>query len=419
MRSYQFILPAFIIAVLLLPTAARADLRLYVGNLVVVSTSGKACEGVRGQHQVSLVLSVDDEQSAFTGLVGGDSVTVGRLSGSSLEQLAVRYPYSDPGLAEGHSMKISISGAVLSGELRDKHIDAAAVDCNFDLARLTLRQSQQDDVALSVFQQLSAQYDAQLARSAAISSLRSGASGEAARNYEKALALADKAYPQNPSKLAPYLTGLANSYMRLGRFADFISLYADRFPGIKDEAVKMIFNEYLIKSQLHLGRYAMGREEYSSALDHFRKALAINGKNKEAIAAIMSAYVRSGQHDEAITFLEQTQNRLGSEPDQRDVRGAIALMQYQKARKEDRDGNSAKAEAAILKAISLDPDTVQYQIALARWRHKSGNYGEADSILKKALERFKNEPARSEISAAREKLRLTEMILNKIRRNGG
>ena len=39
--------------------------------------------------------------------------------------------------------------------------------------------------------------------------------------------------------------------------------------------------------------------------------------------------------------------------------------------------------------------------------------------LKQALERIKNEQARMELSAARDKLRLTEKILNKIRRNGG
>lgn len=419
MRLFTYIFSAFIISALLLPAAAKADLRLYFGNLTVVTTSGKACDGVRGQHQIALVLSVDDEQKTFTGLIGGDNVAVGRLSGSSLEHLAIRYPYSDPAFAEGHSMKLSISGAMLSGELRDKHIDASVDDCNFDLARLALKQSQQYEEAILVFQKFSARFDAQLARSVAISLTRSGSHAEAALNFEKALNLADKAFPYNPPKLAPYLTGLANSYMRLGRFADFVNLYAERYPVIIDEAVKMVFNDHLVKSHLHLGRYAMGREEYPSALDHFKKALAINGKNKDVIAAIMSAYVRSGQHDEAIAFLEQTEKKLGSEPDRRDVRGAIALVQYQKARKQDKAGKFAEAEASLLKAISLDPETVQYPIVLARWRHKSGKYHEADSILKKALERFKDEQARSELNLAREKLRITEMILNKIRRSGG
>lgn len=420
MRSDFYIYIVSILAFsLLLPFSARADLRLYVGNLDVVTTSGKACEGLRGRHQVSLVISSDYEQNVFSGILGGDSVAVGRLSGFALQHLELRYPYPEPALAEGHTVKLSISGETLTGELHDKHINASEHGCNFDLARLALKQSEHDEAAATVFQTLSAQYDAQLARSTALSFMRTGAYSEAAQHYENALTLADKAYPYNPPKLAPYLTGLANCYMRMGRFADFVNLYLERYPVILDEAVRTIFNGHLIKSHLHLGRTAMGREEYSAALDHFLKALEVNHNNKDAIAGVMSAYVRSGLHDEAIAFLEQTEKKLGSEPDRRDVRGAIALVQYQKARKQDKAGKFAEAGASLLKAISLDPETVQYPIVLARWRHKSGKYHEADSILKKALERFRDETARTEIVAAREKLRITEMILNKIRRSGG
>ena len=419
MRLHPLIFHAALFVSALLPVSARADLRLYVGNLDVVTTSGKACGGMRGRHPVSLVISIDYELNTFSGIFGGDSVAVGRLSGSSLEHLALRYPYSDPALAEGHTMKLSVTGAMLSGELRDKHIDAGADECNFDLARLTLRQSDQDEAAGTTYQKLSGQYEAQLARSTALSLLRSGAYAEAALNFEKALALADQAFPYNPPKLAPYLTGLANSYMRLGRFADFVNLHSERYPVIIDEAVRMIFNDYLMRSHLHLGRTAMGREEYSSALDHLKSAFAINHKNKDVIAAIMSVFVRSGQHDEAIAFLEQTEKMLENEPDRRDVRGAIALVEYQKARKEYKAGRFAAAEASLSKSIRLDPDTVQYPILLARWRHRTGSYSEAESILKKALDRFKDEASRSEIIAARDKLRITEKMLKKIRRSGG
>jgi tetratricopeptide (TPR) repeat protein len=340
------------------------------------------------------------------------------LSGASLEHLALRYPYADPALAEGHTVKLVLSDRMLNGELRDKHIDAAAEECNFDLARLTLRQSEQDDAALEVYQELSARFEAQLTRSTALSFLRSGAYAEAVQQYEKALTLADKAFPYNPPKLAPFLTGLANAYMRLGRFDDFINLHAVRYPVILDEAVRSIFNGHLIRSYYHLGRAALGREEYPAALDHFRKMLAINSKNKDAIAAIMSVYVRSGQHDEAIAFLEQTEKSLENEPDRNDVRGAIALIQYQKAKKDEQAGRHAEAQASLQKAIRLDPGTVQYPIILARWRHKAGSYHVADTILKKALERFKDQASRAELTAARDKLRITEKMLSKLRRSG-
>lgn len=419
MQTHPSLFYIFLLIVSLLPLPAWAELRLYSGNLEVVKTSGKACAGVRGQHRITLVISQDDQLGTFSGIMGGDDVVVGRLSGSSMDNLSLRYPYSDQSLAEGHFVKLSISGAKLSGELRDKHIEATADECNFDLARFDLIQSEQDDVAATVFQKLSTQYDAQLARSVAIRSLRLGDLALAVHNYEKALLLADQAYPTGSAKRVPFLTGLANSYIRLGRFTDFINLYGERYPEISDQAVQTMFNGHLLRSQLHLGHIAMGREDYSAALEYFKKALAIDHNNKNTIAAIMSAYVRSGQPDQAIEFLERTEKKLESEPDRRDVRDAIALIQYQKARKEDKAGQYSAAQASLAQAIKLDPDTLQYQIAQARWRHKSGRYHEADSILKKALEHFKDESSQTEINTAREKLRITEMILKKISRSGG
>lgn len=419
MRPYPLIISVSMLLVSLMPAYARADLRLYVGYLDVVTTSGKACEGMRGRHQISMVLNVDEEERSYSGLLGGDSVAVGRLAGASTGNLSLRYPFSEASLAEGHSLKFVISGNKLTGELRDKHIDASADDCNFDLARLTMTLSEQDDAVYAAYQKLSAQFDAQLSRSIALSQLRAGKYADAVMYYEKALAYADKVYPPGSPKLTSYLAGLANSYMRLGQFADLISLHSERYPSITDEALRATFNEHLLRSHLHLGRSAMNHEEYPLALDHFRKALAINNKSRDAIAGIMSVYIRSGQHDEAIEFLEQTEKRLESEPARRDVRGAIALVHYQKARKDDKAGRPAEAEASLLKAIKLDPETVQYLIIQARWRHKAGNYAEADAILKKALDRFKNDPARTELNEAREKLRLTEMMLKKIRGNGG
>ncbi len=403
---------------LLLPVSARAELQYFVGHLDVINASGKACEGMRGRHRISLLINDDAEQGQLIGYFAGDNVTVGQLSGTSHTNLKVRYPENDPDRTEGHSLKIAISGDSLSGELKDRHLDSAVNDCNFDLAKLVMKRSDDEESARLSYQKMSALYDAQFAKSTAISLARKGIYSEALPQYEKALSFAENAFGAESPKLNTYLASLANSYMRLGRFAEFNRLYLERYSGIKDEAVRLIFNEYRIRSLLQIGRSAMSREEYVQALDQFRQALLINSKNKDVIAAIMSALVRSGQHDEAIIFLEQTEASLDNEPDRRDVRGAIALVHYQKAKRDEKSGRAAEAEVAIRKAINLDPDTVQYPIILARWRHKAGNYNEADSILKKSYERFNTEAARSEITAARNKLRQTEMILTKIRRAG-
>ena len=417
MRFYFLISTAFSIA-LFLPPAAGADVRLFTGTLEVVTTSGKACAGRKGNHAISLVIGSADAQDTVFGYAGGDTVTVGQLRGRSPGTLSLRYPYPDAERAEGHTMRVEINGPSLRGELRDRHLDPAVDDCNFDLARVTLQQSGSGEAAQAAYQQLSKRYEAQLTRSTALSISRTGAHAESVHVFEQALAMADKLYPPDSAQLVPYLTGLANSYMRTGRYLDFSTLYSTRANTLHDDAVRLIFSHHQIRSLLQVGRAALGREEYQTALDNFRQALRIDYKNKDAIAATMSALVRSGQHDEAIHFLEETEQKLDSEPDRQDVREAIALVEYQKAVKDQKAGRESEAERSLRKAIKLDPGTAYYLVALARWTHKSGKYVEADAILKRGLDSYKDEARRRELTEARDKLRQTETILAKIRRAG-
>ncbi len=401
-----------------LPFSASADVRLFTGSLEVVTTSGKACVERKGNHTISLVIGSDDSSDTIFGFVGGDTVAVGQLRGSSLDSLALRYPYPDAERAEGHNLQIKINGKTLSGDLRDHHLDSAVDDCNFDLARVKLLQIDSDEAAISTYQRLSKLFEAKLARSTALSISRTGAHTGAVHVFEKALALADDLYPPGSAQLLPYLTGLANSYIRAGRYLDFSSLYNSRFTTLHDDAVKQIFNHHQMRSLLLAVKAALGREDYQTAIDNSRQALRIDYKNKDAIAATMSALVRSGQHDEAIAFLEETEKKLDSEPDRKDVREAIALVEYQKARKEHKAGRIDDAERSIRKAIKLDPGTAYYLVVLARWVHKAGKYSEADFILKRGLDSFKDELQRQELIEARDKLRQTETILAKLRRVG-
>jgi tetratricopeptide (TPR) repeat protein len=315
-------------------------------------------------------------------------------------------------------MRVEISGKTLHGELKDRHLDVDVDDCNFDLARVKLTRAENDETAHGVYQRLSRLYEAQLARATALAVTRTGAHAEAVKSFEKALELAEKVYPRDSAKLLPYLTGLANSYMRTGRYDDFNHLYTSRIDSLHDEAVRMIFNHHQIRSLVQVGRAALGREDYRTALYNFRQALKIDYKSKDAIAATMSALVRSGQHDEAIAFLEETEQKLDNEPDRKDVREAIALVEYQKAKKEQKAGRGADAERSLRKAIKLDPGTAYYLVVLARWMHKAGKYSEADAILKRGIDSFKDESGRQELAEARNKLRQTEMILARIRRAG-
>ena len=258
MRFYFLISTAFCVA-LFLPPAAGADVRLFTGNLEVVTTSGKACAGRKGSHTFSLVLGSDDTQDSVFGYAGGDTVTVGQLRGQSLGALNLRYPYPDAERAEGHTMRVEISGGTLRGELRDRHLGPAVDDCNFDLARVTLRQSGSGEAAQAAYQQLSKRYEAQLVRSTALSISRTGAHADAVHVFEQALALADKLYPPDSAQLVPYLTGLANSYMRAGRYLDFSNLYSARVNSLTDDAVRLIFSHHQIRSLLQVAAQKKGQ----------------------------------------------------------------------------------------------------------------------------------------------------------------
>ena len=407
-----------IVSSLLWCRPVAAEMQLFSGNLEVVTTSGKACTGHTGIHEIFLVFGSDGSHDEVFGYVGGESVIVGQIRGSLRQPLKLRYPYPDAERAEGHTLRIVIMGASVTGELRDRHIDAAVDDCNVDLARLSLVRNDNNEVASETYQRLSLQYEAQMIRATAMAFSKKGLHAESSQSFEKALTLADRLYPAGSARLIPYLTGLANSYMRAGRYQDFSALYTSRFTSLHDDAVKMIFSHHEIRSLLQVGRAAMGREDYRTALYNFRQALKIDYKNRDAIAATMSALVRSGQHDEAITFLEETEQKLDNEPDKRDVREAIALVTYRKAKKEQQAGRGVDAERLLNKAIKLDPVTVQYVVELARMIHKTGRYAEADTLLRRGIDSSKDETRRKDLMEAREKLRQTEMILTKIRKAG-
>jgi thioredoxin-like negative regulator of GroEL len=96
----------------------------------------------------------------------------------------------------------------------------------------------------------------------------------------------------------------------------------------------------------------------------------------------------------------------------------MAQVYYQKAAKAGKSGKDSEAEDDLKRAVALDPDSVICLIALARLRHKAGSFSEAESLLSAGLERSRDDDSRREISAARERLKQTEVILSKLRKEG-
>jgi tetratricopeptide (TPR) repeat protein len=170
-----------------------------------------------------------------------------------------------------------------------------------------------------------------------------------------------------------------------------------------------------IDSLIREGRSQLAHEEFDSALKSFKEAYELDPQNHKTIHSVMAVHVRKGNYTEAVGFLEQAATRLEQEADRDEIFHIIALIYFKKALKADKNGKGAEAEVSLRKAVSLDPQSAQYLIALARARHKAGSFDEAEKLLAQGLEQSKDEMSRREIMSAREKLRLNEAILRKIR----
>lgn len=403
---------------LFLPDAAVAEVRLFSGKLSVVKYSGKACTDHKTIHRISLVIGNDSSEEAVFGYIGGDSVTVGQLYGKSYRSLNLRYPYPDTERADGHKVQIEISGKRLRGELRDRHLKQSDDGCNFDLAQMELELVENYEAATALYQRMSKLYGAKFAYSVALSVSPSATDAGVVHIFEKALALADELYPTGSPELLPYLTGLANSYIRFGRYQDFAILYNSRFTTVHDDAVKQMLNNHQIHFLIKAGRDAIALEDYHTALNNLRQALKINYKNRDAITLTFSALELSGQHNEAIGLLDKTDKKLAAEPNSKDVREVMALVEYKRAINIYKTGQLEEAESLIRRAIKLDPGSASYMVTLSRWIHKAGRFSEAESLLRRGLDSIKNKAQRKELIEARDKLRHTETILDRLSRIG-
>lgn len=406
-----------LLVALSLANSAHAAVQLYSGRMEILVTSGKGCDGLAKTHDVSLAISEEDGTGGLYGYFIGGGITIGRFSGKDPAHLEVRYPYHDEQRAAGHTMSLSRTDTTLVVELHDRHVDAAADDCNFDLARMELSRSV-DDASVARLTQMNGLFDAQLTRSQAMAMVQSSGYEAAVPYFEKALDLADRFLPKGGEQIDSYLVGLATCYIWLDRLDDFNRLYDTRLVSIQDESVRSIFSGYRVRPLLTAGRAAFGREEYDAALKNFEQAYKLQPQNKDVIAAVLSVYIHNGRYAEAVSFLERAESTLESEVDRKEIRIATAMVLYKKAQKEDKADKDPEAEKDLKRATELDPDSAYYIIALARMRHKAGSLADADKLLDQGLKRFTDVQTQNEINAAREKLHQTEMILQKIRKAG-
>jgi tetratricopeptide (TPR) repeat protein len=202
------------------------------------------------------------------------------------------------------------------------------------------------------------------------------------------------------------------------RFDQFNQLFDAKISVIPDESVRSIFSAFRIRPLMSAGRSALAKDEFDAALKNFEEAYKLQPQSSEAVIAVVSVYLRRDQYGEAISFLERTVSILKSEADRREVHTAMAMILSKKAQKEDKNGRGDEAEQSLKRAMELDPGSVYYLIALARQRHKSGSLHDAESLLDRGVELFKDDYSQKELQNARDRIMQTEMILKKIRKVG-
>jgi tetratricopeptide (TPR) repeat protein len=397
---------------------AHAAVQLYTGQMDILVTSGKSCDGVAGKHDVTMVVTVaDGEISPLEGYFTGEGISLGHFSGTDPAHLDVRYPFHDEQRAAGHVLTIlSMDGTVVA-ELRDRHAEETSEDCNFDKARLELVRDPTGD-PLARQRQLAGLYNAQLNRSQALAISTKSGYPAALPYFEKALSLAESSLPVGSEQLTSYIIGLATCYIWMERFDQFNQLFDAKISVIPDESVRSIFSAFRIRPLMSAGRSALAKDEFDAALKNFEEAYKLQPQSSEAVIAVVSVYLRRDQYGEAISFLERTVSILKSEADRREVHTAMAMILSKKAQKEDKNGRGDEAEQSLKRAMELDPGSVYYLIALARQRHKSGSLHDAESLLDRGVELFKDDYSQKELQNARDRIMQTEMILKKIRKVG-
>ena len=405
----------FIAAILLSPARLVAETQLFRGNIEVVTGSGKLCEKVLGRHDISLVLEDDRGKSELRGFFEGEKFTIGKFSGTDLARMTVIYPYYDEERATGHRISLSRFNSLLVGELHDKHVDESLEECSFDLATLNLQLVAEGDPARNQLEQAAKLFDAELANSKALALIKKGEYEKALPLFEKALDLADTALDHGLFPLNSSIVGLASSYFRLGRFKDFNRLYDERIGTVTDEMIKSLLNGQRVIVQLHLGRASVQRGEYDEALNVLMPAYNLDVQKREIIGTIMIAYIRSNRFVEAISFLEQAESKLNLDGDRKEVVDVIAMVNFLKAKRAEKDGKDIEAEEDLRKAVNLNPTVASFWVALARQKHKAGSFSEAEKLLMEGLNHINDEPSRNKIFAALEKMKQIETLMKPLR----
>jgi hypothetical protein len=125
-----------------------------------------------------------------------------------------------------------------------------------------------------------------------------------------------------------------------------------------------VTNGHLYETQLN----------FAKAMDNYTKALEIQPNNESALLSTARLYARQGQHDKAVDFF----NKAIAVAPQAATYNELALAQQKL-------GKMADAQAAITKAIELEPANTRYRNNLASMLVTGGRSDEAVKQLEQVF----------------------------------
>ncbi|MGH9900469.1 MAG: tetratricopeptide repeat protein, partial [Pyrinomonadaceae bacterium] len=108
-------------------------------------------------------------------------------------------------------------------------------------------------------------------------------------------------------------------------------------------------------SYVNLGGIAFSENKFDEALQHYERALAIDGTNFDALSGLIKAYAATKRLGDAHARVDQALA----------ARGNSAPLHFLKAQVYGLEGNSGGAEASLRRAIELDPAYIAAYQSLA------------------------------------------------------
>ncbi|MEI7554553.1 tetratricopeptide repeat protein [Candidatus Chlorohelix sp.] len=192
-------------------------------------------------------------------------------------------------------------------------------------------------------------------------------------NHEEALVYAKRAgfKGNRPQRAAVYRHNMAQILAKLGK--------NER----AEQELTELITEYpdFAEAYYDLGKLQLERGDTTSALNHFKRAVELNGTSSRYLYEMGRAWLAEGRYEEAFQYLQAAVDKEDVAPEYFTLLGLAALKL----------GKAAEAREACSKGLSelksemgrLNPETLIY---LAAAEYNLGNYTEASSALFRAIE---------------------------------